>query len=71
MFDPLRLTKELEESQRQVQEHLAADIGRETARLKVQLQDAIAGKSITEDINTTLQEEIKDLKEQVWLLKFF
>ena len=60
-----RLTRSLEDSQRHVEELLAAGTGQEAARLKLQLQEVIAGKSITEDLNAALQEEINDLKEQV------
>ena len=60
-----RLTKSLEESQRQVQELLEAGNGKEVSRLKIELQENIAGKSIAQTLNKDLQEEIRELKEQV------
>ncbi len=60
-----RLSRSLEDSQRQCQEMLEAGTGQELGRIKLQLQDALASKSITEDMNSAIQDELRELREQV------
>ena len=50
-----RLTRSLEDSQRQCQDLLEAGTGQELSKIKLQLQEVIASKSITEDMNGALQ----------------
>ncbi|KAL3884693.1 hypothetical protein ACJMK2_024805 [Sinanodonta woodiana] len=60
-----RLTQSLEESQKRCRNLLESSASQEVSQLKNQLQQARASKSISEEICQSLQDEIKDLKEQL------
>ncbi|XP_067942867.1 centrosomal protein of 152 kDa-like [Watersipora subatra] len=60
-----RLTQSLKESQRQVQDLLDQSRGAELSKLKIQLQQCTASKELTEQLCTSLQREVKELKEEI------
>ncbi|XP_069102444.1 trichohyalin-like isoform X3 [Argopecten irradians] len=60
-----RLTRSLEDSQKQCQTLLETTSSHELSQLKIQLQQTIASRQIADDMCHTYQEEIQDLKEQL------
>lgn len=62
-----RLTRSLEESQRQCANLLQTGTIQETTQLRFQIQQAQSSKIINENMNKALQEELTELKEQVAL----
>ncbi|WAR30209.1 CE152-like protein [Mya arenaria] len=64
-----RLTQSLEESQKRCRNLLEASSSQEMSQMKIHLQQALAGRSISDEMCSSLQEEIQDLKEQVQMLE--
>ncbi|XP_059859570.1 centrosomal protein of 152 kDa isoform X5 [Delphinus delphis] len=62
-----RLTRSLEESQKQCANLLHSGSVQEVAQLQLQMQQAQKAHAMSENINKTLQEEIKELKEEISL----
>ncbi|XP_029430990.1 centrosomal protein of 152 kDa isoform X2 [Rhinatrema bivittatum] len=62
-----RLTKSLEESQKQCANLLQTGSIQETTHLRIQLQQAQSSKMINDDMNKALQLELTELKEQITL----
>ncbi|XP_033726371.1 nucleoprotein TPR-like [Pecten maximus] len=60
-----RLTRSLEDSQKQCQTLLESTSSHELSQIKIQLQQTIASRKIADDMCHTYQEEIQDLKEQL------
>ncbi|XP_041353515.1 centrosomal protein of 152 kDa-like [Gigantopelta aegis] len=60
-----RLTKSLEESQRQCQALLESSSSQELSQIKAQLNQASASKRISDEMCTSLQSEIQELKDQL------
>nr|XP_006819677.1 PREDICTED: centrosomal protein of 152 kDa-like [Saccoglossus kowalevskii] len=60
-----KLTRNLEESQRQCRGLLETGSVQEIGQLKIQLQQANTSKSISEGMYQALQDEVSDLKEQI------
>ncbi|KAK2867413.1 hypothetical protein Q8A67_025530 [Cirrhinus molitorella] len=59
------LTQRLEESQQQCAKLLHTGSVQEMSQLQLKLQQAQSTRAISEDINKALQEELKELKEQI------
>uniref|UniRef100_A0A673I276 Centrosomal protein of 152 kDa-like n=1 Tax=Sinocyclocheilus rhinocerous TaxID=307959 RepID=A0A673I276_9TELE len=59
------LTQRLEESQQQCAKLLHTGSVQEMSQLQMKLQQAQSARSISEDINKALQEEMTELKEQI------
>ncbi|CAD5112194.1 DgyrCDS1427 [Dimorphilus gyrociliatus] len=66
-----RLTESLKRSQEQCEQLLAAGTGQEIGKANAQLKEALAGKTIAQDMNKALQAELNDVKEQLILLENF
>ncbi|XP_053387096.1 trichohyalin-like isoform X2 [Mercenaria mercenaria] len=64
-----RLTQSLEESQKRCRNLLEASSSQEMSQMKIHLQQALASRSISDEMCSSLQEEIQDLKEQVQMLE--
>ncbi|XP_061856202.1 centrosomal protein of 152 kDa isoform X5 [Colius striatus] len=62
-----RLTRSLEESQKQCANLLQSGSMQETNQLRFQLQQAQSAHLISNNMNKTLQEELKELKEEIAL----
>ncbi|XP_060149552.1 centrosomal protein of 152 kDa [Globicephala melas] len=62
-----RLTRSLEESQKQCANLLHSGSVQEVAQLQLQMQQAQKAHAMSENMNKTLQEEIKELKEEISL----
>ncbi|KAH1183943.1 centrosomal protein of 152 kDa isoform X4 [Mauremys mutica] len=62
-----RLTRSLEESQKQCANLLQTGSVQETNQLRLQLQQAQSAQLISNDMNKTLQEELTELKEEIAL----
>ncbi|XP_065728092.1 centrosomal protein of 152 kDa isoform X2 [Phocoena phocoena] len=62
-----RLTRSLEESQKQCANLLHSGSVQEVAQLQVQMQQAQKAHAMSENMNKALQEEIKELKEEISL----
>ncbi|XP_047395982.1 centrosomal protein of 152 kDa isoform X7 [Sciurus carolinensis] len=62
-----RLTKSLEESQKQCAHLLQSGSIQEVAQLRLQLQQAQKAHTISENMNKTLQEELTELKDEISL----
>ncbi|OWF36520.1 trichohyalin-like [Mizuhopecten yessoensis] len=60
-----RLTRSLEDSQKQCQALLESTSSHELSQIKIQLQQTIASRKIADDMCHTYQEEVQDLKEQL------
>ncbi|KAK3095207.1 hypothetical protein FSP39_011518 [Pinctada imbricata] len=60
-----RLTRSLEESQKQCRTLLESASNHEVSQMKIQLQQALASKKITDEMLSSYQDEVKDLKEQL------
>ncbi|CAC5397295.1 CEP152 [Mytilus coruscus] len=60
-----RLTRSLEDSQKQCQALLESTSSHELSQVKIQLQQAMASRKIGDEMCQTYQDEIKDLKEQL------
>ncbi|XP_052084175.1 centrosomal protein of 152 kDa-like [Mytilus californianus] len=60
-----RLTRSLEDSQKQCQALLESTSSHELSQVKIQLQQAMASRKISDEMCQTYQDEIKDLKEQL------
>ncbi|XP_069839258.1 centrosomal protein of 152 kDa isoform X2 [Dendropsophus ebraccatus] len=60
-----RLTRSLEESQKQCANLLHTGSIQENTQLRIQLQQLQSSKLISDGMNKALQEEIKELKEQI------
>ncbi|XP_076863525.1 centrosomal protein of 152 kDa [Brachyhypopomus gauderio] len=61
------LTKRLEESQQQCAQLLHTGSVQEMSQMQLKLQQAQSSRNISEDMNRTLQEELKELKEHITL----
>ncbi|KAK7117828.1 hypothetical protein R3I94_023148 [Phoxinus phoxinus] len=61
------LTQRLEESQQQCAKLLHTGSVQEMSQLQMKLQQTQSARTISEDINKTLQEELTELKEQIHL----
>ncbi|XP_051975841.1 centrosomal protein of 152 kDa-like [Xyrauchen texanus] len=59
------LTQRLEESQQQCAKLLHTGAVQEMSQLQIKLQQAQSARSISEDLNKALQEELTELKEQI------
>ncbi|XP_060584200.1 golgin subfamily A member 4-like isoform X2 [Ruditapes philippinarum] len=64
-----RLTQSLEESQKRCRNLLEASSSQEMSQMKIHLQQALASRSISDEMCSSLQDEIQDLKEQVQMLE--
>ncbi|KAK7497810.1 hypothetical protein BaRGS_00010944 [Batillaria attramentaria] len=64
-----QLTRSLEESQRRCQGLLEASSTEEVSVLKAQLQQALVSKSMADSMCTSLQTEMRELKEQLSMLE--
>ncbi|XP_059160386.1 centrosomal protein of 152 kDa-like isoform X2 [Physella acuta] len=64
-----RLSRSLEESQRQCQALLEHSSSHEISTLKAQLQQSLASKQISDDLCRSFQDEVKELKEQLCMLE--
>ncbi|XP_063170108.1 centrosomal protein of 152 kDa [Candoia aspera] len=62
-----RLSRSLEESQNQCANLLQTGLVKETTQLRLQLQQAHSAQLIGNEMNKALQEEIKELKEEIVL----
>ncbi|XP_026952442.1 centrosomal protein of 152 kDa isoform X3 [Sagmatias obliquidens] len=62
-----RLTRSLEESQKQCANLLHSGSVQEVAQLQLQMQQAQKAHAMSENMNKALQEEIKELKEEISL----
>ncbi|XP_053784883.1 centrosomal protein of 152 kDa isoform X4 [Desmodus rotundus] len=62
-----RLTRSLEESQRQCASLLHSGSVQEVAQLQLQLQQAQKARAMSENMNKTLQEELTELKDEISL----
>ncbi|XP_033264289.2 centrosomal protein of 152 kDa isoform X3 [Orcinus orca] len=62
-----RLTRSLEESQKQCANLLRSGSVQEVAQLQLQMQQAQKAHAMSENMNKALQEEIKELKEEISL----
>ncbi|XP_061451435.1 centrosomal protein of 152 kDa isoform X2 [Rhineura floridana] len=62
-----RLSRSLEESQNQCADLLQTGLVKETNQLRMQLQQAQSAQLISNEMNKTLQEELKELKEEIVL----
>uniref|UniRef100_A0A8D2ANM1 Centrosomal protein 152 n=1 Tax=Sciurus vulgaris TaxID=55149 RepID=A0A8D2ANM1_SCIVU len=62
-----RLTRSLEESQKQCAHLLQSGSIQEVAQLRLQLQQAQKAHTISENMNKTLQEELTELKDEISL----
>ncbi|XP_070536421.1 centrosomal protein of 152 kDa-like isoform X2 [Ptychodera flava] len=62
-----KLTKNLEDSQKQCRELLETGSVQEISQLKIQLQQANTARNISEGMYQALQDELSDLKEQLQL----
>nr|XP_022305417.1 trichohyalin-like isoform X2 [Crassostrea virginica] len=60
-----RLTRSLEDSQKQCRMLLESASSHETSQLKIQLKQCTASKKIADEMILSYQEEVKDLKEQL------
>ncbi|XP_063782115.1 centrosomal protein of 152 kDa isoform X2 [Pseudophryne corroboree] len=60
-----RLSRSLEESQKQCANLLHADSIQETTKLRLQLQHLQSSKMISDGMNKALQEEVNELKQQI------
>ncbi|XP_077424265.1 centrosomal protein of 152 kDa isoform X2 [Vanacampus margaritifer] len=61
------LTQSLEESQQQCAKLLQTSSVQEMSQIQLKLQQAQKAKVLSEDMNTILQEDLADLKEQIML----
>ncbi|KAM7414785.1 hypothetical protein PAMA_019547 [Pampus argenteus] len=61
------LTQRLEESQKQCAKLLQTTSVQETNQLQIKLQQAQSAKTLSENMNKVLQEDLADLKEQITL----
>ncbi|KAM7396883.1 hypothetical protein PAMP_019888 [Pampus punctatissimus] len=61
------LTQRLEESQKQCAKLLQTSSVQETNQLQIKLQQAQSAKTLSENMNKVLQEDLADLKEQITL----
>ncbi|XP_057186483.1 centrosomal protein of 152 kDa isoform X2 [Triplophysa rosa] len=59
------LTQRLEESQQQCAKLLHTGSVQEMSQLQMKLQQALSARSISEDINKAMQEDLTELKEQI------
>ncbi|KAH3868059.1 hypothetical protein DPMN_031195 [Dreissena polymorpha] len=64
-----RLTQSLEESQKRCRNLLEASSSQELSQMKIHFQQALAARTISDEMCSSLQEEIQDLKEQVQMLE--
>ncbi|KAF6129312.1 centrosomal protein 152 [Phyllostomus discolor] len=62
-----RLTRSLEESQRQCASLLHSGSVQEVAQLRLQLQQAQKARAMSENMNKTLQEELTELRDEISL----
>nr|XP_031308953.1 centrosomal protein of 152 kDa isoform X1 [Camelus dromedarius] len=62
-----RLTRSLEESQKQCANLLHSGSAQEVAQLRLQLQQARKAHAVSENMNTALQEELTELKDEISL----
>ncbi|KAH3868136.1 hypothetical protein DPMN_031276 [Dreissena polymorpha] len=64
-----RLTQSLEESQKRCRNLLEDSSSQELSQMKIHFQQALAARTISDEMCSSLQEEIQDLKEQVQMLE--
>ncbi|XP_076438809.1 uncharacterized protein LOC143277792 [Babylonia areolata] len=64
-----QLTRSLEESQQRCQALLSASSGEESSKLRAQLQQSLMAKKMSDDMCSSLQAEVQELKEQLHLLE--
>ena len=60
-----KLSRSLDESQAQCRQLMDSGANQELGRLKLQLQESAAARSLADDMSAALQDEVRELKEQL------